>query len=906
MSTDSRPCLCCACTSFSTVSFPRNRCSCGHLKKNHRAQEAGHRSHQSWSLTHSGQDTHGEHKNSGSWSSMVMKTVRSGSNAGMETEKPRSNRSSPNTTAAATRTNSHHHHGRSNSTKSHQNSFSEENGAPHVLSHLESLEHINEGLDGSVSRHAQGRNGKGGQGWKPGRDLQEFAEVLSEGKLFVDVDDDLQNFGALLSSGKRLEVPDTPLNKGNRKERFAVVMLGPPGSGKGTISRLMVENFNYFHLSTGDMLREHIRNGTALGKQAEYYTKQGKLVPDDLVMGMVKQELITRPKGAIVFDGCPLTRKQAEELDEIIDIDVALHISVPFSTILSRCHNRWTHAPTGRVYSTDFHPPKVKGKDDITGEPLVQKPEDSEEALQRKLDIYVETTLPLLNYYKEKKVLASYNGNTHEELIKVGKLSQAIYKEIEPKLMKVHRTRRDKEDFAELLESGQTKTEHDLKEFADVLVSGKKFDSSFEASRISARVGKFAAVIVGPPGGGKGTISSMLMRDFGLNLISSHLIAQSHLISAHHSSSHLISSHLISSHLIAQSQLISSHLISSQLISSHLLNLSSSHLISAHLISSHLISSHLIAQSQLMSAHLISSHLISSHLISSHLIAQSQLISHLTSSHLSSLISPHLISSLISPHLISQLSSLISPHLISHLSSLISPHLSSLTSLISHLSSLISAQPEQRKQNIKQFLHVSTGDLLRQQIQDKTQLGLMAHSQMQNGSFVSDSLVVSLVRSHLESREWNAVLFDGFPRNLEQAEALHQILPVDLVIHLAVPFDDILKRNEKRMTHIASGRVYSDDYNAPKVKGIDDVTGERLVHREDDNLETIKVRLDKYLSQTTPLIKYYRDRKLLVSFSGQDEAQLLKQDKRSEAIYKKLHPLMDHALKLIKPPQAKS
>eukprot|EP00808_Paulinella_micropora_P026729 g15338.t1 len=187
---------------------------------------------------------------------------------------------------------------------------------------------------------------------------------------------------------------------------------------------------------------------------------------------------MTRPKGAIVFDGCPLTRKQAEALDEIIDIDVALHISVPFSTILSR----WTHAPTGRVYSTDFHPPKVKGERRHHRGAF----EDSEEALQRKLDIYVETTLPLLNYCKEKKVSASYNGNTHEELIKGGKLSQAQYKEIEPKLMKVHRTRRDKEDLAELLESGQTKTEHDLKEFADVLVSGKRFDSSFEASRIRA------------------------------------------------------------------------------------------------------------------------------------------------------------------------------------------------------------------------------------------------------------------------------------------------------------------------------------------------------------------------------------------------------------------------------------
>lgn len=173
--------------------------------------------------------------------------------------------------------------------------------------------------------------------------------------------------------------------------------------------------------------------------------------------------------------------------------------------------------------------------------------------------------------------------------------------------------------------------------------------------------------------------------------------------------------------------------------------------------------------------------------------------------------------------------------------------------------------------------HVSTGDILRTHIASKTELGVLANSYVSRGDLVPDSVMVSLVqqelRQHSGDKHW---LLDGFPRTLQQAKALAEPatgVAVDYVIHLDIPKQTIIERISNRWIHAPSGRVYAYDYNPPKVRGKDDVTGEPLVQRDDDKPETVAQRLDKYAQMTTPLVEFYSQptsdgRKRLVTFAG--------------------------------------
>ena len=181
-----------------------------------------------------------------------------------------------------------------------------------------------------------------------------------------------------------------------------LILLGPPGAGKGTQAGFITAAFGIPQISTGDMLRAAIKAGTELGKAAKEVMDQGKLVSDDIIIGLVKERL-KQPDCAngYLFDGFPRTIPQAQALrDSGIQLDHVVELQVPDSAIIERMSGRRVHQPSGRSYHIRFNPPKVEGKDDLTGEPLTQRDDDREEVVRKRLDVYQQQTRPLVDYYQ--------------------------------------------------------------------------------------------------------------------------------------------------------------------------------------------------------------------------------------------------------------------------------------------------------------------------------------------------------------------------------------------------------------------------------------------------------------------------------------------------------------------------
>jgi adenylate kinase len=182
-----------------------------------------------------------------------------------------------------------------------------------------------------------------------------------------------------------------------------LILLGGPGAGKGTQANMIKEKYQIPQISTGDMLRAAVKAGTELGKKAKEYMDQGGLVPDDVIIGLVK-ERIQEPDCAngFLFDGFPRTIPQADAMKEAnVPIDAVVDIEVPDEEIIKRMSGRRAHLPSGRTYHVIFNPPKEEGKDDVTGEPLVQRDDDKEETVRKRLEVYHDQTEPLVDYYKK-------------------------------------------------------------------------------------------------------------------------------------------------------------------------------------------------------------------------------------------------------------------------------------------------------------------------------------------------------------------------------------------------------------------------------------------------------------------------------------------------------------------------
>lgn len=186
-----------------------------------------------------------------------------------------------------------------------------------------------------------------------------------------------------------------------------MLIFGKPCAGKGTLASKLTDKYDIYSVSTGDLLRKHILERTDIGKEAEEIVASGGLLPDELVLDLVAQELDTLRNKNWILDGFPRTQRQGRLLDNYLGkrnlpVSLVVNVDIRDDVILDWIADRWVHIPSGRVYSTSYKPPKVPGFDDVTGEPLTKRPDDTPEIFSRRLDHYYAQTSPLLYYYASR------------------------------------------------------------------------------------------------------------------------------------------------------------------------------------------------------------------------------------------------------------------------------------------------------------------------------------------------------------------------------------------------------------------------------------------------------------------------------------------------------------------------
>ncbi|KAK6462860.1 adenylate kinase 2 [Scheffersomyces coipomensis] len=203
-----------------------------------------------------------------------------------------------------------------------------------------------------------------------------------------------------------------------------LLLLGAPGAGKGTLTSRLLKQFpSISSISSGDILRSQISGGSELGNEIQSYIKQGKLLPDDLMVKLITGELNDRnwlhKDATWLLDGFPRTVGQASTLEQVLraktsSLNLVVELDVDQKVIIDRIEARWIHAPSGRVYNLDYNPPKVPFKDDITGEPLSKRDDDNAEVVTKRLELYNQSLAPLKEYYQKSNVLHTVSGNTSD------------------------------------------------------------------------------------------------------------------------------------------------------------------------------------------------------------------------------------------------------------------------------------------------------------------------------------------------------------------------------------------------------------------------------------------------------------------------------------------------------------
>ena len=201
-----------------------------------------------------------------------------------------------------------------------------------------------------------------------------------------------------------------------------VILLGGPGAGKGTQAGYITQKYNIPQISTGDMLRAHVKAGSELGKAAKKIMDEGGLVSDDIIMGMIKERIKEDDcSSGYLFDGFPRTIPQADALkDGGISVDAVVEIDVDDDEIIKRMSGRRVHLASGRTYHVVFNPPKVEGKDDETGEDLIQRDDDQEETVRKRLDVYHEQTEPLIAYYSDWAASGEAGAPAYHKIAGIG------------------------------------------------------------------------------------------------------------------------------------------------------------------------------------------------------------------------------------------------------------------------------------------------------------------------------------------------------------------------------------------------------------------------------------------------------------------------------------------------------
>ncbi len=211
-----------------------------------------------------------------------------------------------------------------------------------------------------------------------------------------------------------------------------IVLLGAPGSGKGTVGKILAENLKLAHISTGDLFRENLKNETELGKEAKSYMDKGELVPDEITVRMLEKRMEESDvENGAILDGFPRTRNQAVVLDKLLEskgnkVNMALNIDVPFDEIVERIANRRNCRGCSAVYNIVFNPPKVEGKCDECGGELYQREDQKPEVVQNRLEVYKNSSEELVKYYEEKNVLRTEKAGD-----KAGRTSYEVAREVE-------------------------------------------------------------------------------------------------------------------------------------------------------------------------------------------------------------------------------------------------------------------------------------------------------------------------------------------------------------------------------------------------------------------------------------------------------------------------------------------
>ena len=205
-----------------------------------------------------------------------------------------------------------------------------------------------------------------------------------------------------------------------------IILLGPPGAGKGTQANFIKEHYSIPQISTGDMLRAAVKAGTPLGIEAKKVMDAGQLVSDGLISNLVKERLTENDcANGYLFDGFPRTIPQADALkDAQVPVDFVLEIDVPAEEIIKRISGRRVHEASGRVYHIEYNPPKVAGKDDVTGEDLVQRDDDKEDTVRKRLDVYQAQTRPLVDYYSNWAATGDAAAPKYRKISGVGSVDE--------------------------------------------------------------------------------------------------------------------------------------------------------------------------------------------------------------------------------------------------------------------------------------------------------------------------------------------------------------------------------------------------------------------------------------------------------------------------------------------------
>jgi adenylate kinase len=212
-----------------------------------------------------------------------------------------------------------------------------------------------------------------------------------------------------------------------------VILLGGPGSGKGTQARFITEKYAIPQISTGDMLRAAVREGTPLGIEAKKVMDAGGLVSDEIILGLIKERISQSDcANGFLLDGFPRTIAQADGLEAMgVKLDHVIEIHVDDDEIVKRMSGRRVHLDSGRSYHIDFNPPKVAGQDDVTGEPLIQRDDDKEETVRKRLEVYHEQTKPLVNYYSSAAAKGKLKFNSVPGVGAVDEITKRIFEVLE-------------------------------------------------------------------------------------------------------------------------------------------------------------------------------------------------------------------------------------------------------------------------------------------------------------------------------------------------------------------------------------------------------------------------------------------------------------------------------------------